>query len=74
MSFFLIGTGIALAQDAGTKQSAKEARQAAKEARQKAKEAEKAAEILKQEMENAVKLSVPLTVEVHSGKNWYDAK
>ena len=44
MSFFLIGTGIALAQDAGTKQSAKEARQAAKEARQKAKEAEKAAE------------------------------
>ena len=37
-------------------------------------EAEKAAVILKQEMENAVKLSVPLTVEVHSGKNWYDAK
>ncbi|MDE5943654.1 MAG: DNA polymerase I, partial [Clostridia bacterium] len=37
-------------------------------------EAEKAAEILKYEMENAVKLKVPLTVEVHSGKNWYDAK
>lgn len=37
-------------------------------------EAEKAADILKFEMENAVKLAVPLTVEVHSGKNWYDAK
>lgn len=37
-------------------------------------EAEKAAKILKYEMENAVKLKVPLTVEVHSGKNWYDAK
>ncbi|MCD7729670.1 MAG: DNA polymerase I [Clostridia bacterium] len=37
-------------------------------------EANYAAEILKYEMENAVKLSVPLTVEVHSGKNWYDAK
>ena len=37
-------------------------------------EAEKAAEILKFEMENAVKLKVPLTVEVHGGRNWYDAK
>lgn len=37
-------------------------------------EARYAAEILKYEMENAVKLSVPLTVEVHSGKNWYDTK
>lgn len=37
-------------------------------------EVEKAAEILKYEMENAVKLKVPLTVEVHTGKNWYDAK
>jgi len=37
-------------------------------------EAEKASEILKYEMENAVQLKVPLTVEVHSGKNWYDAK
>ena len=37
-------------------------------------EAEKAAEILKYEMENAVQLKVPLTVDVHSGKNWYDAK
>ncbi len=31
-------------------------------------------EILKYEMENAVKLKVPLTVDIHSGKNWYDAK
>lgn len=37
-------------------------------------EVEKAAGILKYEMENAVKLKVPLTVEVHTGKNWYDAK
>lgn len=37
-------------------------------------EADRACEILKFEMENAVKLKVPLTVEVHSGKNWYDAK
>ena len=37
-------------------------------------EAEKAAEILKNAMENAVKLKVPLTVDVHTGKSWYDAK
>lgn len=37
-------------------------------------EAEIVAEILKDCMENAVKLKVPLTVEVHSGKTWYDAK
>ena len=37
-------------------------------------EAELASEILKYEMENAVKLKVPLEVEVHGGKNWYDAK
>ncbi len=34
----------------------------------------KAVEILKTEMENAVKLKVPLTVDVHTGDNWYDAK
>ena len=37
-------------------------------------EVEVASQILKYEMENAVKLSVPLTVELHTGKNWYDAK
>lgn len=34
----------------------------------------KASEILRFEMEHAIKLSVPLTVNVHSGKNWYEAK
>lgn len=37
-------------------------------------EVEIASQILKHEMENAVKLSVPLTVDLHTGKNWYDAK
>ncbi len=32
------------------------------------------AKILKEEMENAVNLTVPLTVEISSGKTWYDAK
>jgi len=30
--------------------------------------------LLKSEMENAVSLSVPLTVEISRGKTWYDAK
>lgn len=30
--------------------------------------------ILKDEMENAFKLDVPLTVEVNEGKNWFDCK
>ena len=37
-------------------------------------ESKKAEEILVKEMENAVKLLVPLTVEAHSGKSWFDAK
>ncbi|MGN0805200.1 MAG: DNA polymerase I [Candidatus Coproplasma sp.] len=37
-------------------------------------EQDKACEILKYEMENAIKLNVPLKVEVHKGKNWYEAK
>ena len=37
-------------------------------------ELEKVKEILKQEMENVVKLYVPLVVDVESGNNWYDAK
>ncbi|MCQ4022724.1 MULTISPECIES: DNA polymerase I [unclassified Ruminococcus] len=37
-------------------------------------EAMKAAMILQQEMENAVKLSVPLTADASMGKSWYDAK
>ena len=37
-------------------------------------EEERARDILKTEMENAVKLNVPLSVDMHSGKSWYDAK
>ncbi len=37
-------------------------------------EAEKAAALLKDEMQNAVLLSVPLTVDAKIGKNWYEAK
>ncbi len=37
-------------------------------------ESERAAEILKREMENAVQLKVPLTVEAHIGNDWYEAK
>ena len=33
-----------------------------------------AAKLLKEEMESAVSLDVPLTVEVSEGKSWYDAK
>ncbi len=37
-------------------------------------EEEKVRKILVEEMENAVKLAVPLTVSVGSGKTWFDAK
>ena len=32
------------------------------------------AKLLEDEMENVVKLSVPLTAEAHWGKNWLEAK
>ncbi len=35
--------------------------------------AEKAAAILSEEMQNAVKLAVPLTVDAKTGKTWFDA-
>ena len=35
---------------------------------------EKAKEILKTNMENAVKLDIPLKVEISEAKTWYDAK
>ena len=37
-------------------------------------EVETAARLLKEEMENAVALSVPMTVETSVGDNWYEAK
>ena len=37
-------------------------------------EAERAAKVLKEEMERAIKLNVPLIAEVSIGKSWYEAK
>ena len=37
-------------------------------------EADKVKTLLKDEMENAVKLKVPLTVSIASGKSWYECK
>lgn len=37
-------------------------------------EIDRVKEILKHEMENAVKLDVPLTVDMQIGKSWYDTK
>ena len=37
-------------------------------------DAPRAKEILKQQMEQAVSLSVPMKVDVAEGKTWYDAK
>ncbi len=36
-------------------------------------DAEKAAQILREEMENVVKLSVPLTADAKTGSSWYEA-
>ena len=36
--------------------------------------AEKAAAILKEEMQNVCEMKVPLTVDVHTGNSWYEAK
>ena len=36
--------------------------------------AERVSALLKEEMENAVSLAVPMTADVHSGKSWYIAK
>lgn len=38
------------------------------------KDSKRAGEILQAEMENAIKLDVPLTAEVNVGRSWYDAK
>ena len=37
-------------------------------------EAETVAKLLTEEMENVVRLSVPLTSDAHWGKNWLEAK
>ena len=37
-------------------------------------ELDKVKEILKYEMEHAAQISVPLDVDMHTGKNWYEAK
>ena len=37
-------------------------------------EVEEVKEILKDQMENAASLSVPLLADMHTGRNWYEAK
>ncbi len=37
-------------------------------------ELDKVSDILKNEMENAVSLNVPMVADVHSGKSWFEAK
>ena len=38
------------------------------------KEAEEAGRLLRECMENVLRLSVPLKVEVKAGKSWYETK
>jgi DNA polymerase-1 len=37
-------------------------------------EVDRVSDILKSEMEQAVKLSVPMEVDCHTGSDWYEAK
>ena len=37
-------------------------------------EADRAAELLREAMEQVIRLQVPLVAEVHRGKNWFEAK
>ena len=37
-------------------------------------ELEEVQQILQDKMEHAAELSVPLSVDMHTGKNWYEAK
>ena len=39
-----------------------------------AEEAETVERILREEMQNAAHLSVELSVDLHTGTNWYEAK
>ena len=34
----------------------------------------RAEKILQEEMEQVATLAIPLTVEIHTGENWYEAK
>ena len=38
------------------------------------KDAERASQILREEMQNVYEMKVPLSVDVHTGKSWYEAK
>ena len=41
---------------------------------QVAKDAERARDLLKEEMESAVRYTVPLDVDIHVGETWFEAK
>ena len=40
----------------------------------KQEEVEQVEQILQEEMEHAATLAVPLTIDMHTGYTWYDAK